>query len=51
MGTSGYTGAAFPEKNLKNSGTGIMEDTGHAPMMEKPEETAKAYLGLLQEKR
>jgi len=51
MGTSEYTGAAFPEENLKKSRTGIIEDTGHAPMMEKPEETAKAYLGFLQEKR
>ncbi len=29
----------------------IIKDTGHAPMMEKPEETAKAYLSFLQEEK
>ena len=44
-------GVDFLEKNLKNSRTVIMKDTGHAPMMEKPEEAAKAYLTFLNEKR
>jgi len=41
----------FLEKNLKNSRTVIMKDTGHCPMIEKPEETAKAYRNFLNEKR
>ena len=41
----------FLEKNLKNSRTVIMKDTGHCPMIEKPEETAKAYRSFLNEKR
>jgi len=44
-------GVAFLEKNLKNYRTVIMKDTGHAPMIERPEETAKAYRGFLNEKR
>jgi len=44
-------GVAFLEKNLKTFRTVIMKDTGHAPMMEKPEETANAYLSFLNEKR
>jgi len=44
-------GVAFLEKNLKNYRTVIMKDTGHCPMIEKPEETAKAYRGFLNEKR
>ncbi len=44
-------GVAFLEKKLKNCRTVIMKDTGHAPMMEKPEESAKAYLSFLKEKR
>jgi len=28
-----------------------MKDTGHCPMIEKPEETAKAYRSFLNEKR
>jgi abhydrolase domain-containing protein 6 len=44
-------GVAFLEKNLKNYRTVIMKDTGHCPMMEKPEETAKAYMSFLNEKR
>jgi abhydrolase domain-containing protein 6 len=42
---------AFLEKNLKNFRTVIMKDTGHCPIMEKPEETAKAYMSFLKEKR
>ncbi|MGD1152606.1 MAG: alpha/beta hydrolase [Syntrophales bacterium] len=38
---------AFLEKNLKNYRTVIMKDTGHCPMVEKPEEAAKAYRSFL----
>ena len=41
----------FLEKNLKNFRTVIMKDTGHCPMIERPEETAKAYMTFLKEKR
>jgi len=44
-------GVAFLEKNLKNHRTVIMKDTGHCPMIERPEETAKAYRSFLSEKR
>jgi pimeloyl-ACP methyl ester carboxylesterase len=44
-------GVAFLEKNLKNYKTFIMKDTGHCPMIEKPEETAKIYISFLNEKR
>jgi pimeloyl-ACP methyl ester carboxylesterase len=44
-------GVVFLEKNLKNHRTVIMKDTGHCPMIEKPEETAKAYRSFLNEKR
>ena len=44
-------GVAFLEKNLKNHRTVIMKDMGHCPMLERPEETAKAYINFLQEKR
>jgi pimeloyl-ACP methyl ester carboxylesterase len=44
-------GVAFLEKNLKKYRTVIMTDTGHCPMLEKPEETAKAYMSFLKEKR
>jgi len=44
-------GVAFLEKNLKNYMTVIMKDTGHCPIMEKPEETAKVYMSFLKEKR
>ncbi len=44
-------GVAFLEKNLKNYRTVIMKDTGHVPMIERPEETARAYRGFLNEKR
>jgi pimeloyl-ACP methyl ester carboxylesterase len=44
-------GVAFLEKNLKNYRTVIMKDTGHCPMIERPEETAKVYRSFLNEKR
>lgn len=44
-------GVAFLEKRLKNYRTVIIADTGHCPMLEKPEETAKAYMSFLNEKR
>ncbi len=44
-------GVKVLEKNLKNYRTVIMKDTGHCPMIERPEETAKAYMGFLKEKR
>ena len=43
-------GVAFLEKYLKRYRTVVLKDTGHAPMMEKPEETAKAYVSFLKEK-
>jgi len=42
---------AFLEKNLKNYRTVIMKDTGHCPMIERPEETAMAYMSFMKEKR
>ncbi len=44
-------GVAFLERNLKNYRTVIMKDTGHCPMVEKPEETANAYKSFLTERR
>jgi pimeloyl-ACP methyl ester carboxylesterase len=44
-------GIAFLEKRLKNYRTVIMKDTGHCPMVEKPEELAKTYMSFLKEKR
>jgi abhydrolase domain-containing protein 6 len=44
-------GVAFLEKNLKASKAVIIKGAGHALMMEKPEETAKAYLRFLQEQK
>lgn len=44
-------GVAFLEKNLKKYRTVIMKDMGHVPMVERPEETAKAYMSFLNEKR
>jgi pimeloyl-ACP methyl ester carboxylesterase len=44
-------GVAFLEKNLKVYRTVIMKDTGHCPMIEKPEETAKAYRSFLTERK
>jgi abhydrolase domain-containing protein 6 len=45
------SGVAFLEKNLKNPTVVILQATGHAPMMERPEESAKAYLSFLTEKK
>jgi len=39
------------EKNLKNCKTVIMKDTGHVPMLEKPQEAASYYLKHLQGSR
>ena len=44
-------GVGFLEKNLKNYKTVIMKDMGHVPMMERPEEAAKAYVSFMKEKR
>ena len=44
-------GVAFLEKNLKKYRTVIMKNMGHCPMLERPEETAKAYMSFLNEKR
>jgi abhydrolase domain-containing protein 6 len=35
------------EKGIKNSKVLIMKDCGHAPMVERPEETAKYYLDFI----
>jgi pimeloyl-ACP methyl ester carboxylesterase len=40
-------GVAVLEKNLKKYQTVIMKDTGHIPMLERPKETATAYLTFL----
>jgi len=42
-------GVAFLEKNLKKSRTVVLKETGHCPMVEKPEETAQAYMSFLKE--
>jgi len=39
------------EKGLKNRKTVIIKDCGHVPMMEKPEETAAAYLNFIKSLR
>ncbi|MBN2438203.1 MAG: alpha/beta hydrolase [Deltaproteobacteria bacterium] len=44
-------GVAFLEKNLRKYRTVIMKETGHCPMMEKPEETAKVYRSFLMGQR
>lgn len=44
-------GVAFLERNLRQNRTFIMKDTGHCPMIERPEETATVYLNFLREKR
>jgi pimeloyl-ACP methyl ester carboxylesterase len=43
-------GVAFLEKHLNNCETAILKDTGHCPMLEKPEETARVYRNFLEEK-
>jgi len=35
------------EKGLADSTTVVLKDCGHAPMIERPEETARLYLGFL----
>lgn len=44
------SGVPILEKGLKTYKTIIMKDTGHLPMMEKPEETNKSYLNFLKNK-
>jgi pimeloyl-ACP methyl ester carboxylesterase len=44
-------GVAFLQKHLKHSQVAIVKDSGHAPMMEQPEESAQAYWGFLQEQK
>lgn len=44
-------GVSVLEKNLKNYKTVIMKDTGHIPMLEKPEDTALYYMSYLKEKK
>lgn len=44
-------GVAVLEKNLKNYQTVIMKDTGHIPMLEKPQETAAFYMSYLKGKK
>jgi abhydrolase domain-containing protein 6 len=39
--------ASVFEKNLKNYKTVIIKDSGHVPMLEKPQETANAYLSFI----
>ena len=36
------------EKGLKNRQTVIMKDTGHIPMLEKPQETASVYRDFIE---
>jgi len=38
------------EKNIKNSKSVIIKECGHAPMLEKPAETAAAYQDFLKGK-
>ncbi|MGA3115687.1 MAG: alpha/beta hydrolase [Syntrophobacteraceae bacterium] len=45
------SGASILEKGLKNHQTVILKDTGHLPMMEKPAETAAAYISFLKSQR
>ncbi len=45
------SGASILEKGLKNHQTVILKDTGHLPMMEKPAETAAAYMNFLKNQR
>jgi pimeloyl-ACP methyl ester carboxylesterase len=44
-------GVEFLEKNLRHYRTIVMKDTGHCPMIERAEETAKVYMSFLQEKK
>jgi pimeloyl-ACP methyl ester carboxylesterase len=45
------SGASILEQGLKNHQTVIMKETGHLPMMEKPAETAAAYISFLKKQR
>jgi pimeloyl-ACP methyl ester carboxylesterase len=45
------SGASVLDKGLKNHQTVIMKETGHVPMMEKPAETAAAYMSFLKNQR
>jgi len=45
------SGASILEEGLKNHQTVILKDTGHLPMMEKPAETAAAYMNFLKNQR
>lgn len=44
------SGVPILEKGLKTYKTIIMKDTGHLPMIEKPEETNKSYINFLKNK-
>ena len=44
-------GVSVLEKNLKSYRTVIMKDTGHIPMLEKPQETASYYVSYLKGKK
>ena len=43
-------GVAFIENNLKNYETVILKGTGHCPIFENPEETAKIFRNFLEKK-
>jgi len=43
-------GVSVLEKNLRNCQTIIMKNTGHAPMLEKPRETASYYIAHLRKR-
>ena len=45
------SGAWILERGLKNHQTVILKDTGHLPMIEKPAETAAAYMNFLKNQR
>jgi pimeloyl-ACP methyl ester carboxylesterase len=44
-------GVSVLEKNVKNYHTVIMKDTGHIPMLEKPQDTASYYMSYLKGKK
>ncbi len=44
-------GVSVLEENLRNYQTVIMNNTGHAPMLEKPRETASHYVSFLKGKK
>jgi pimeloyl-ACP methyl ester carboxylesterase len=45
------SGVSILEKGLKNHQTVIMKETGHIPMIEKPGETAAAFMSFLKNQR